>query len=395
MLISVPSCRLFTVLCIALSLSVHTSYAAVQDIPALSEKATLSLITCGQGEELYSIFGHTALRVCDPELSLDRIYNYGVFNFHEPWFIWKFLRGELLYRLDIEDNINRFLYVYHYEKREVIEQVLSFSHKEVNDIFLFLEENRKPENCSYLYDFVRDNCTTRVRDVLTKTDVENYILKPISIFTYRKHLSDCLKPLPWTDLGINLLLGARLDKLIDINEAMFLPGLLMEQTGNTIKTDNNSIVLKTNLLLKGNQPIAPGIWVHPIVISVIFCCIGIYLFFWRKNKKKLNRIYDILLFTAVGITGFIIAFMWFFTRHYGTADNWNLIIISPIHIIYAVMGWRLSPKILKIYAYYIILSVLLFVTAVIISGQSIQNTVWIITVAIIFRALYVLKRAKK
>ena len=396
MLISVPGRRFFTVLCIALLLPVYTSYAAVQyTLPALSEKAKLSLITCGQGEESHSLFGHTALRIQDPELSLDRIYNYGTFYFEEPDFLWKFLRGELLYWLDIEDGINRFLYVYYREKREVIEQVLSFSHKEVNDIFLFLEENRKPENCYYLYDFVRDNCTTRVRDVLIKAYGENYILNPVPIFTYRTHLRDCLKPMPWTDLGITLLLGSRLDKPVNVNEAMFLPGMLMKQTSNTFnKTGNTSIVLKTNFMLKGNKIIAPGVWTHPTVLSVIFFCLSIYLYFCRWNKKKINRIYDLFLFTATGITGFIIAFMWFFTNHYGTADNWNLIIISPIHIIYAVMGWRLSPKVLKIYIYYIIASVLLFPVVVLISGQAIHIVVWLITLIMVFRALYILKRVK-
>lgn len=132
-----------------------------------STRIRISLLTCSPGEELYASFGHSALRVIDSNAVTDIIYNYGTFNFDDPDFYSKFVRGKLFYALSIE-RPEDFLYSYRAENRSVTEQVLDIAQPEALAIKHFLAENIKEEKRWYKYDFVRDNCTTRLRDILVK-----------------------------------------------------------------------------------------------------------------------------------------------------------------------------------------------------------------------------------
>ena len=123
-----------------------------QIIAQLSDESTISILTCKAGDEIYAMYGHTALRVSDPITHKDEIYNYGLFNFSEPNFTIKFLRGKLLYHLGIT-NSQRFIYQYTQQKRSIIEQVLNLTLDQRNAIYRALIENMKPDNRSYQYDF--------------------------------------------------------------------------------------------------------------------------------------------------------------------------------------------------------------------------------------------------
>jgi hypothetical protein len=141
-----------------------TTYQAIAQKQQLSDQAVISLITADPGEELYSLFGHSAIRVKDTVNNQDLVFNYGTFNFNTPNFYMKFTRGKLLYMLSIQ-QFDRFKRSYEYEKRDLKEQILNLTQDQKQAIFQFLLWNYQPENRYYKYDFFFDNCATRIRDV--------------------------------------------------------------------------------------------------------------------------------------------------------------------------------------------------------------------------------------
>ena len=135
--------------------------------PRLSEAAQISVLTCGAGQELYTAFGHSAFRVQDPIQEIDVVYNYGTFDFRAPNFYTNFARGRLIYTLS-RQRFENFLYEYEYEKRWVKEQILDLDQQQKNALIVFLENNYLPENRDYRYDFLYDNCSTKLPDVLSQ-----------------------------------------------------------------------------------------------------------------------------------------------------------------------------------------------------------------------------------
>ncbi|MGZ3998080.1 MAG: Lnb N-terminal periplasmic domain-containing protein [Flavisolibacter sp.] len=191
----------------------------------------ISLLTCAPGEELYSTFGHTALRVRDEARGADFVFNYGTFEF-APDFYVKFIRGKLLYSLAVED-FNEFMYEYRMESRTVQEQVLQLSCEEKQKLFTALQNNAKDENRYYKYDFLFDNCTTRAGNIVaanTDTPVifNNILAGKHPSFRDLIHSYLDAGNEYWSKLGIDMLLGAKLDRKVTNREAMFLPEYLLK-----------------------------------------------------------------------------------------------------------------------------------------------------------------------
>ena len=166
----------------------------------LSPKATVSVITCGPGSELYTAFGHSAFRVYDPVLGIDKAYNYGTFNFNAPNFYLNFAKGKLIYQLSVT-NFNRFLRIYQYENRWVKTQELAINTSEAQAIFNFLENNAKPQNKYYQYDFFYNNCSTKIEEIVKiilkeKVSFSNSHLT--SNKTHRDLIADYTKNFKWS-----------------------------------------------------------------------------------------------------------------------------------------------------------------------------------------------------
>jgi len=202
------------------------NYCKAQD----SSHIRISLLTCTPGDELYSTFGHSALRVVDSSSVTDIVYNYGTFNFGDKDFYLKFIRGKLLYYVSIE-NFQDFKNDYQQDNRGITEQVLNFSAEEKIKIEEALIENLKEENKYYKYDFFFNNCTTRLRDIIENNKhphpVFNYVM-PVGS-TFRNAIYQYLDKgeEPWSKLGIDLLLGAKTDAVMTARQSQFLPDNLM------------------------------------------------------------------------------------------------------------------------------------------------------------------------
>lgn len=321
---------------ILLVLVLFGRYASAQEV---SSALRISLITCTPGAELYSVFGHNALRIVDSAAGTDIAYNFGTFNFDDPDFYTKFVRGKLQYFLS-QENFTDFLYAYQYFKRGVTEQVLNLTEKEKKEIQRALFENLAEENRYYKYDFFYDNCSTRLRDIIFKTKSDQAFNPPQFVangLTFRDHLHTYLDraEMKWTRLGIDVILGLKADRKMSVSNVMFLPEFLAKGVSATA-VNGQKLVVEENILLPDQQP-APtsdSFLLNPFFISLI---IAILMLLPLGNNipayGKFQRVLEKVVFISAGLLGLLMLFLWVGTDHQTMRNNLNLFWAFPLHLV--------------------------------------------------------------
>jgi len=305
-----------------------------------SSAIRISLLTCTPGAELYSVFGHSALRVVDSAAGTDIVYNYGTFDFNDPDFYTKFVRGKLIYFVS-QVSYPDFIFEYQYFKRGVVEQVLHLSPIKKKKIQSFLFENIREENRYYKYDFLYDNCTTRLRDIIFQKEENSIVEVPMIVEsgqTFRDHLHYYLNraEMKWTALGIDLLLGIGADMPMDNMESMFLPDFLMKgissATVDNVKLESDKIIQVNDLQ---SIPLHSSFFVTPLfIISLLSFLLLIPSFGFIKNTT-LGLLADRILFISTGLLGIFLLFMWLGTDHESFSKNINLIWAFPLNIFFS------------------------------------------------------------
>lgn len=295
---------------------------------------TFYLITCGPGTEIYSIYGHSALRMEIPSRNIDLLYNWGVFDFATPNFGLKFARGNLQYLLDT-DTYRRFLRIYQQEQRWVKSQEINLNSAEKRILAGLISENLKPENIKYRYDFLFDNCATRIRDILEKAIGTNLIYssspekhKPSFRFltgTYQRQY-------PWLNFGIDLLLGTPCDKKAEDRDKMFLPlELQNEFTEAFINRNGKMIPVLQNpeTILHFSTPVnKPSFFIQPVFFFLLLC-IAVIIFTALVKEGRAVRITDIVIFSVFTLISLLLIFTNFFSLHHQLKYNLALLWISP------------------------------------------------------------------
>ncbi len=301
-----------------------------------SSRLRISLITCGQGEEIYSTFGHTAIRVIDSTTHTDLVYNYGTFDFEAPNFIYNFVKGKLNYFVSVS-TFNDFLYVYQYEKRSVWEQELLLTGEQKIKMNSFLQWNALPENKNYLYDFIADNCTTRVRDIIARNSSDSLLFDKIATpgdSSYRDGINRYSENLYWLNFGMNLLIGKRTDHKASDHRYYYLPEYLLEATEKA--NINGRLIAKPVSLLYEPQDkaIPEKNFFTPFVVFALLAALIILLSYINSPfSKKFLLTFDFLLFISLGLLGCLLLFMWLGTDHYWCKDNLNLLWAWPTHLL--------------------------------------------------------------
>jgi hypothetical protein len=342
------------------SLSVETAQNTVQ----------ISILTCGVGEELYASFGHTGVRVKDSINGIDDVYNYGTFNFNDPDFYTKFTLGKLDYYL-AKSSFRNFIVTYEDEHRTVDEQVLLLGKEEKEAIIAYLENNLKPENRAYRYDFLFDNCATRIRDIFTTVLGPRFMYGDVlgnqAGVSYRTVLNQYLINKHWERFGINLLLGSKVDSAMTNEGSMFLPDFLNKgiegagYKGQSFATANNPILRqKSNVQVHTfNGPF----WAMTGILILVILAYHVNIF--RYLKGTLNT----LLLLLTGLLGFFMLFMWLGTEHQSCNDNYNILWAVPLNIIIAFV-WHKPLKWLKMYA---LAGISLLIVALLVHAIGIQR----------------------
>lgn len=341
----------------------------------LSEQAEISVITCGSGQnELYSAFGHSAVRVYDPEKGLDWVYNYGVFDFDQPNFYLNFAKGNLNYMLAV-GYFDRFKQAYLQEGRFLHEQVLNLSPGQKQAYFDFLQNNAKEENRTYAYDYFYDNCATRIRDGLwqvLKAEQMQYPTDYVQTGPTIRQLCDLyLQEQPWGDWAIDFCLGLPMDKVADPREFMFLPDYLEKALAQSkVKRDGEwqPMVKETRILNTQKPRPVSFIWWQPWTFFLAVLMLGLVLtiVFYQKPRKIIY--FDATLFGVLGLLGLFLAALWLFTDHRAAANNFNLLVFNPLFLLlfyWHVKGhyggmWR-SVNALVPYYFAIVIAAWLFI----------------------------------
>lgn len=351
----------------------------------LSDKAEISLLTSAPyDEEVFTLYGHAALRIHDPLRELDLIFNYGIFDFSKPHFIYRFAKGETDYMLGVA-NFPDYVTEYQLRGSDVTEQVLDLLPGEKNRIWQALLENYQPENRVYRYNFFFDNCATRLA-ALTEKNVYGTIryIDPPEPKTFRELINHCTRNHPWLTFGCDLALGSPTDRVATPHEMMFLPFYLKEAFANAKVIDpagkERPLVKETRVIgasgasadkalapaketmasTKGSittteeisTPVkkmeesaeeveesdeTPPFIASPMAASLLLFLLVAGLTFVEWRKKNYFRWLDCLLFFVAGAGGVILFFLSFISVHPATWPNWSLVWLNPLDLFAVIL----------------------------------------------------------
>jgi hypothetical protein len=344
-------------LVLIITLCLSGSWLAAQS-PERSNDITISLITGSPGKDLYAIFGHSAIRVRDDRTEQDILYNYGTFDFDTPNFYWKFMRGKLPYMLSVDRTGDLFRY-YVREGRSITEQTLNLTDAQEEQLIQYLQWNHQPENRAYLYDFFYNNCATVIRDLLEQKYAVDYHADAVRDVTFRQLLDEKLAKAPWSDFGIDLILGLPADQKADFRHQMFLPDHLSQNLAKATMNGTPLIREQHTKTLVQKMPVVESnsmIPFTPLLFFIIIAALAFTITFTGSSRMK--DIYDFMLFGILGIAGAFLLFMWFGTDHVATKNNWNVLWMNPLYLL-TVIGIAGAQQFNRIRTLFVIYTVIL------------------------------------
>ncbi len=357
----------FAFSCIGISGTEAEAGDTLVDIPRIS------LITCGPGSDIYELEGHTALRV--RYNGADVAVNYGLFDFDAPNFVYRFVKGETDYMVGAAP-FDYFLRQYARAGRAVYEQPLRLSSDAAFRLVALLDENLRPENRTYRYNYVKDNCATRPLEMIERAIGDTLSLKAREYtegWTFRDAMRHYHAGYPWYQFGIDLALGSGIDYVLADREKAFVPVVLMEMV------EDNGIADETTMILApGNEAVsATPWWMTPLAVGVAVLLAVVAVAARDVKRMKVTRWVDALLFGIYGIAGLLITFLVFISEHEATSPNWLLLWLNPLCLIVpAFIYIKSCRKLVKLYG--IVNFVALFLLSILWlwSGQS-GNTAFI------------------
>ena len=335
---------LFLIALVTLCLPVRAS-------ETVSDSVRVSLLTCEPGSEIYSLFGHTALRYENPSRKQDWVFNYGVFSFKTPNFVMRFVRGETDYQLGVVP-FAYFEAEYGLRGSSVYQQELNLTDTEKARLFALLEENYLPKNRTYRYNYFYDNCTTRARDKVEEA-IEGKVVYPEGdkSKTFRDIIRQYTDGHEWSAFGIDLCLGAEADEPIDERRQMFAPFYMLDFAREAmihradtvmplVKKETKAVDVSekradvfekhAGVLEKREDVFLPS----PMACAVAWLVMTLLVMMWSLRRGKIPWLWDILLFGAQGVAGCIIAFLFFFSVHPTVGSNWLLVMLNPLPLLY-------------------------------------------------------------
>jgi hypothetical protein len=315
----------------------------------LSPQAEISVLTCSPGNEMYSVYGHTAIRIKDELFQFDAVYNYGIFDFSTPNFLYRFASGQTDYLLGAY-NFKRFYEEYEKDKRSIFEQVLNLTSEEKQQVFDFLNWNAQPENRVYRYNFFFDNCASRVRDVIVK-QTENEIIFPENRknqFTFRDLIKEYHGKMLWLDFGIDLVVCAPADKPANTAEEMFLPDYLMDHFANAVIKRNTGevpLVKSSGVIYQApEQFYSESKLTSPFVVFMALALLLVYLAIVEFRNNKAKPWLDNLVYGITGFMGIIIFWFVMYSEHPAMHPNYNLMWAIPFNFLFVLLQvvkkWR-------------------------------------------------------
>ena len=310
----------------------------------LSDEAQISILTAAPSDEaVFTLYGHTAVRVKDSLHKIDLVFNYGIFDFSKPNFIYRFTKGETDYKLAAY-NFQHYIIEYQMRGSEVTEQVLNFTPDEINKIWNALYINVQPENCVYRYNFFFDNCATRpVAIVEEQVDGKIKYNDPPEPQTFRDLINYCTRNNSWLTFGCDLALGSPTDRVATPHEMMFLPVYLKEEFDKATIVNPDGTERK---LVKSTTRLAEELtdddqgekeWFTPMLCSMIIFLLVSLITYMEWKKKTYFRLVDCILFLLAGVAGTVLFFLCFISTHPCIWPNWSIVWLQPFDLVAVIL----------------------------------------------------------
>jgi hypothetical protein len=311
---------------------------------------TVYLMTMGEGELVYERFGHNAIWIRDPVGGTNNTYHWGVFDFAEPGFVWRFIQGRMWYGMEAFDAFHA-IQAYPRMNRSVWVQELSLTPAQRRDLVDFLEWNRLPENSSYRYDYYYDNCSTRLRDALDLALGGQIRARTEGLpagETFRSHTRRVTAHDPIAYTGLNIGLGQGVDRPITVWEEMFLPLSMREIVRDLTVTGPDGaevpLVRSEQTLFTADRPPLPQApprwWPRYLLLGAalagLLLALGHVSHRSRSARAGLATLGSAWALTA-GILGCLLAFLWGFTDHAAAYYNQNLFHLNPVALPLALL----------------------------------------------------------
>jgi len=313
-------------------LSVVNATAGAQSMTN-PDRIQISLLTCSPGKEVWAQYGHTAIRYYDKESREDLAINYGIFSLDQTYFIPRFVLGMTDYRMGVQP-MDMFLAQYSYEGRGVVEQVLNLSAEDKEVIYKALQENMKPENVVYRYNYFFDNCTTRARDMLVNHLHGKVVYPPAEEnATFRSMIHKWNNKYEWAQFGEDLLLGVNADRKTTKSEQQFLPENLRSDFDKA-KYNGKPLVKETNVLLDAETEVVEPVFpLSPLSVALIFAVISLVMMLFSYRRQQVYWAWDLALMLTSGLMG-IIFFVMIFSQHPCVSLNFILLFFNPVPLFF-------------------------------------------------------------
>ena len=330
-------------LCATGTLEAAPEYPWPAEAREQEDSVRVSLVTFYPGSEPHNIWGHSEIRV--QQGPVDLYFNYGIFDFQAPAFMWRFMLGQTDY---LCMPVPRAYATIGMEERRMVEQELNLPQDRAIAVRDFLWNNAQPENRTYRYKFLSDNCSTRPRDIIEMaagTSLQYPAMEDTAV-TYRDILAHYCRNYAWERFGIDLVLGWDVDTVLDQRATMFIPMILMDAVGGaTFTTDSLTVPLVRATTVpidkstEGNvRPPTPW-YFSPLTVALLVLAVTLLVTGRDWRRKKLSRWFDTLLFTVGGLAGCLLFFLIFFSTHEATSPNINITWLHPLLLLLAVLPW--------------------------------------------------------
>jgi len=340
--------------------------------------AKVSIVTFFPGNEIYELDGHTALRIVDDN-GHDMMYNWGTFDFNTPNFVYRFVKGETDYRLEgIPSHL--FLGYYEAQGRRAVEQTLNLTDRQIETLIRLVDNNMKPENRVYRYNYLFDNCATRPLAIIERALGDTITLgtAPHSAddTSFRAIMTRAHANYPWYQFGIDLALGNGIDRPVTNRERSFAPVDLMRMLSEaTITASGHPIIGHSEVILPGHPGGGAGSptpwWATPLTIAWILCALSTLITLRDLSRRAISRWFDTFLYSIFGLAGLLLTFLIFISVHEATSPNWLYLWLNPLCFIGAT-GIYIKSAARAVY-WWQILNFALLVTLCILAIAGVQN----------------------
>ena len=331
--------------CLCLPSRLSAQEAQVADSMVVDSTLQVSLLTCSPGFASYELYGHTALRAQSTQYGYDVVFNYGVFDFAQDYFVWRFVLGECDYMCAVSEY-----YVFEHEYRmrgsSITEQVLNLLPVEASELTSALLANCQPENRVYRYNIFRNNCTTKARDMI-ETHVRGIVRYPARAprYTFRQILHQFTAGCPWDEVGNDLLLGVDVDTLLCERDEMFAPIYMMWYADSAMIDRGvwgcDSLVRERRVLLEADavqqqeaEAAEPTFFLTPAQLFWGLLCVALMLGCWEVRRRRAVWGVDAVLMTLQGVAGILIVFMSLFSEHPAVDTNWQAWLLNPLPLFF-------------------------------------------------------------